>query len=152
MERKRRDFLEITGLAGLGIIGGRMPKGFASTMKIQNRVDMNMQDAHRVPGMDNNLLDMGSQSVIGLYGDWAVGLRGNELPVFSFRRNKWKSLETWHKAAKNYLMQRLSVPEIGGTPKVNIIRQYAYDGLQIEELSWQLPYGRPTEAILLKPL
>ena len=26
-----------------------------------------------------------------------------------------------------------------------------YDGLHIEELSWQLRYGRATEAILLKP-
>ena len=31
-------------------------------------------------------------------------------------------------------------------------RTYAYDGLQVEELAWQLPYGPPTEAILLKPL
>ncbi|MDB5261770.1 MAG: hypothetical protein JWQ14_1051, partial [Adhaeribacter sp.] len=30
-------------------------------------------------------------------------------------------------------------------------KQYTFDGLHIEELSWQLPYGRPTEAILLKP-
>jgi dienelactone hydrolase len=30
-------------------------------------------------------------------------------------------------------------------------RTYSYDGLQIEELVWQLPYGPPTAAILLKP-
>jgi dienelactone hydrolase len=30
-------------------------------------------------------------------------------------------------------------------------RRLAYDGLAIEELSWQLPYGPPTQAILLKP-
>ena len=30
-------------------------------------------------------------------------------------------------------------------------RQYAYDGLHVEELTWQLPYGPPTAAILLKP-
>jgi len=36
-------------------------------------------------------------------------------------------------------------------PKVKVSKQYTYDGLQVEELSWQLPYGRPTEAILLKP-
>ncbi|HQS52981.1 MAG TPA: hypothetical protein PLN99_13905, partial [Daejeonella sp.] len=37
------------------------------------------------------------------------------------------------------------------TPTVTVKKQYEYDGLHIEELSWQLPYGRPTEAILLKP-
>jgi dienelactone hydrolase len=36
-------------------------------------------------------------------------------------------------------------------PEVKVNKKYNYDGLQIEELSWQLPYGRPTEAILLKP-
>src|SRR5690606_5604658 len=30
-------------------------------------------------------------------------------------------------------------------------KTYTYDGLEIQELSWQLPYGRPTEAILMKP-
>lgn len=46
----------------------------------------------------------------------------------------------------------MAIPHIAGTPRVTVHRQYTYDGLQIEELSWQLPYGRPTEAILLKPL
>ena len=26
-----------------------------------------------------------------------------------------------------------------------------YDGLHIEHLTWQLPYGPPTEAVFLKP-
>jgi len=34
---------------------------------------------------------------------------------------------------------------------VTVKKQYTYDGLHIEELSWQLPYGRQTDAILLKP-
>ncbi len=29
--------------------------------------------------------------------------------------------------------------------------QYEFDGLHIEELIWQLPYGPPTAAIFLKP-
>ena len=45
----------------------------------------------------------------------------------------------------------MAIPDIGATPKVTVKKQYTYDGLHIEELSWQLPYGRPTDAILLKP-
>lgn len=45
----------------------------------------------------------------------------------------------------------MAIPDLGGTPPVTVHKQYVYDGLHIEELSWQLPYGRPTEAILLKP-
>ncbi|RYZ35019.1 MAG: hypothetical protein EOP49_33935, partial [Sphingobacteriales bacterium] len=40
---------------------------------------------------------------------------------------------------------------IGNAPAVTVKKKYAYDGLQVEELTWQLPYGRATEAILLKP-
>ena len=29
--------------------------------------------------------------------------------------------------------------------------QYTYDGLHVEELSWQLPYGPATEAVFLTP-
>jgi dienelactone hydrolase len=49
------------------------------------------------------------------------------------------------------LTERMGIPDIGGMPEVTVKRKYIYDGLIIEELSWQLPYGRPTEAILLKP-
>jgi dienelactone hydrolase len=34
---------------------------------------------------------------------------------------------------------------------VNVTKKYTFDKLQIEELTWQLPYGRPTEGILLRP-
>jgi dienelactone hydrolase len=35
---------------------------------------------------------------------------------------------------------------------VQVQQSYVYDGLQVEELIWQLPYGPPTAATLLKPL
>jgi dienelactone hydrolase len=50
------------------------------------------------------------------------------------------------------VFERLGMPGVGGMPVVKVNKTYSYDGLHIEELSWQLPYGRPTEAILLKPL
>jgi hypothetical protein len=91
-------------------------------------------------------------SIIGQYGQWASSLIDNKLPVFSFRNKDWNNLETWKKASKKRLKERLGIPDIGGIPIVNVSKKYSYDGLQIEELNWQLPYGRPTEAILLKPL
>ena len=49
-------------------------------------------------------------------------------------------------------MELVSAPSIYGVnPKVTTKRKYEYDGLAVEELEWELPYGRPTEAILLKP-
>jgi dienelactone hydrolase len=34
---------------------------------------------------------------------------------------------------------------------VAVQNRYVYDGLDVEELTWQLPYGPPTEAVFLKP-
>lgn len=90
-------------------------------------------------------------NLIGAYGSWASGINENKLPSFSFRRKEWADMATWKKAARNRLIERLAIPDIGGFPEITIKKQYVYDGLHIEELSWQLPYGRPTEAIVLKP-
>jgi hypothetical protein len=46
----------------------------------------------------------------------------------------------------------MAIPAIGSTPKITIKKEYVHDGVRIEELSWQLPYGRPTEALVLRPL
>lgn len=90
------------------------------------------------------------QSVIGLYGPWAAGLIEKQLPLASFRRDEWSDLGKWKKIARQKVLERLSVPVIKA-PVSKTVRSYEYDGLQIEALQWQLPYGRPTEALLLKP-
>lgn len=90
------------------------------------------------------------QSIIGSYGPWAAGLV-NDPPQLSFRNPRWTDLELWRTSAIEKATELLSVPDLGETPKVKLHTRYEYDGLEIEELSWQLPYGRRTEAILLKP-
>lgn len=92
-----------------------------------------------------------TENLIGLYGPWAVSLIESKLPSLSFRRNEWTNLAQWREMAKQRLVERLGVPDIGGMPQVTLKKQHEYDGLHIEELTWQLPYGRPTEGILLKP-
>src|SRR3954469_13598708 len=140
----RRDFLKFTGLTGLTIAGGGITKTIASDLAISNSPSMtNAPD----PGFDEKDL-----SIIGLYGRWASSLTEKELPSLSYRRKEWSNLDAWRKTARARVLERMGIPTIGGVPKVTVNKQYTYDGLHIEELSWQLPYGRPTEAILLKPL
>ncbi len=90
------------------------------------------------------------QSIIGNYGSWAANLLP-EIPSLSYRNDRWDSVEAWRKTALEKFWEYLAMPEIRTTPTVNINKTYTYDGLHIEELSWQLPYGNPTQAILLKP-
>jgi dienelactone hydrolase len=92
-----------------------------------------------------------NSNMIGAYGPWAAGLVGEEPARFSFRRPEWKTVEQWQPLARNALHDRLLQPDAGGIPHATIQHQFQHDGLDIEHLSWQLPYGPPTEAILLKP-
>src|SRR6266487_5132713 len=146
MKNKRREFLKSTALTGLGIAGAGILKGFAS--ELDNYILSNSNTA----AVENKNFDEKNLSIIGLYGPWAAALTENKLPSFSFRKKEWSNTETWRKAARQRVIERLAIPDIGGTPKLNVNKQYDYDGLHIEELTWQLPYGRATEAILLKPL
>ncbi|MDP9229175.1 MAG: alpha/beta hydrolase family protein [Bacteroidota bacterium] len=142
MKNKRREFLKLTSLTWLSMAGAGIVKGFASELEKDDKS----------PFILSNNFNEENLSIIGLYGPWAAALTENKLPSFSFRRKQWSNLETWRKAAKQRLKERLTIPDIGKIPKVNVNKQYSYDGLHIEKLTWQLPYGRATEAILLKPL
>ena len=90
------------------------------------------------------------QSLIGHYGPWAASLMDDPAPL-SFRHNKWTDLEQWKKKAREKMLELVAMPDAAGVPDAAVNKKYVYDGLDVEEISWQLPYGRPTEAILLKP-
>jgi dienelactone hydrolase len=89
-------------------------------------------------------------NLIGAYGPWAASLAPDP-PELSLRRGGWDDLDAWRAAGRERLMQRLAQPDSGGVPAVTVRRSYVLDDLRVEELSWQLPYGPPTEAVLLKP-
>ena len=93
----------------------------------------------------------GEKSIIGGYGPWVSNLV-NDPPPLSFRNDKWNNLTKWKEKALEKTKELVLVPNMGDEiPEVTITKKYEYDGLSIEELEWQLPYGRKTEAILLKP-
>ncbi len=92
-----------------------------------------------------------AKSIIGVYGPWANGLL-KDPPKLSLRNDKWNDVEKWRVKAMEKAEELVMQPDIREVnPKVTVHKKYEYDGLDIEELSWQLPYGAPTRAILLKP-
>jgi dienelactone hydrolase len=146
MKNNRRNFIKIAGSASIGLAGNRF---FTNPDILTNEI------SHRVNVIDTSMQvypDEKGLNLIGPYGSWAAGLTDKDLPSLSFRRKEWKKIETWRKASKKRLADRLAIPDLGGIPAVTVVKEYTYDGLHIEELKWQLPYGRPTEAILLKPV
>lgn len=139
MFSKRRDFLKLGGLTGITLASGDFLKTFATTTPAPSMENLTM-----------TTFNPNSISIIGNYGEWAAGLI-KDLPSNSFRRDNFKNIKKWQTDTRQLVINRMGVPDIGGMPEVTVKKQYTYDGLHIEELTWQLPYGRATEAILLKP-
>lgn len=133
--------MKLSGAAGLSLAGSGLVQGHSLPFG-----DLPDISPHVMNSSDENL------SIIGQYGQWAASLTQGKLPSLSFRNKEYSNVDSWRQTAKKRLSERLAAPDIGKTPIVTVKKQYRYDGLHVEELSWQLPYGRPTEGILLKPL
>jgi dienelactone hydrolase len=140
MRQERRDFMKCGAFSVLSLAGERALEAvpFGPNQPI-------------LAGLNDRPVDR-DFSVIGLYGSWAASLNHDRLPSFSYRNKRFTDIEAWREPARKCVMEHMAIPNIGTTPKVNVAKEYSYDGLHIEELSWQLPYGRPTEALVLKPL
>ena len=104
---------------------------------------------HVIENLSSSMVN--EKSIIGSYGKWAASLK-KDIPALSFRNQEWTNLQLWKKEALPKVKELLSSPDFSQIPLVTTERKYVYDGLEIEELSWELPYGRPTKAVLLKPL
>lgn len=133
----RRDFLKTSAAALAAFPAGAIPFSFFSNLE-NDSMELPLHSADP----DRNM--------IGPYGPWAANLPADP-PLLSFRRPDSKGLKAWRKKALRQAEACLGAPDIGQNPRVEIKKTYTYDGLEVQELSWQLPYGRPTEAILLKP-
>ncbi len=92
-----------------------------------------------------------NMSIIGQYGEWANRRRDGFIPTLSFRNRQFSDVTAWQKTVRKQVFDRMGFRPIKEKPTVTVIEKTEYDGLYIEKISWQLPYGRPTEAIVLKP-
>lgn len=93
------------------------------------------------------------ENMLGAYGEWANAYLGDGPARLSFLQSKYRAadLNRWRTEARARLNECLLMAPNSGAPKVTVQHQLEYDGLHIEHLQWQLPYGPPTEALFLKP-
>jgi len=92
-------------------------------------------------------------NTIGSYGPWAAESAANWERGLSYLNPVWDEIDRWREAARSKVSELLAGPRIGPevSAGVRVVRRYSFDGLAIEELTWQLPYGPETEAVFLKP-
>ena len=92
-------------------------------------------------------------NMIGAYGPWAASLVGDGPARLSFRNARFRArdLDAWRVEARARTLAALLQPDAGPVPEAEVQHAFRHDGLDVEHLSWSLPYGPPTEAYLLKP-
>lgn len=90
-------------------------------------------------------------NMLGAYGEWAAG-ELQDPPRLSFRQPMFTDSRTWAAMARAQFRERLMQPGGIVTPIARVLRRFEFEGLSIEHLEWQLPFGPPTEALLLRPL
>ncbi len=129
----RRNFLKSTAVfSGMSLLPGSI---------------YSMINAHTAKPSSNPFYE---KSIIGNYGSWASGLVSDPPPL-SFRHSGFQDINDWKKEAMTITREMVSSPALPKPTDVVIDKQYTYDGLEIEEISWDLGYGSKTQAILLKP-
>lgn len=89
-------------------------------------------------------------NMLGAYGGWA-SKSASDPPRLSFRNAHYKHLDAWRTEARARYIANLLQPPPAPPPQPRLLRRADHDGLHIEHLEWQLPYGPPTRAIFLKP-
>jgi len=91
------------------------------------------------------------RSLIGAYGPFALEVLGDGPAELSFRQPRFGDVDAWRVEARAKAWELVAQPDTGGAPEVEVVGRATADGVEIERLRWQLPYGPPTEAVLLKP-
>ena len=89
-------------------------------------------------------------NMIGAYGEWAAQVAPDPARL-SFRQPKFGNVDAWRAVARARYRDLLLGPGGASTPAAVVQHKLEFDGLSIEHLQRQLPYGPPTEALLLKP-
>ena len=89
-------------------------------------------------------------NMIGAYGEWAAQSM-QDPPRLSFRQPMFGNVDAWRPVARARFRELLLGPSGAATPVAAVQHHFEFDGLSIEHIQWQLPYGPPTEALVLKP-
>jgi dienelactone hydrolase len=89
-------------------------------------------------------------NMLGAYGEWAAQSM-QDPPRLSFRQPMFGNVDAWRSVARARFREALLGPGGAATPVAVMQHQLEFDGLSIEHVQWQLPYGPPTEALVLKP-
>ena len=91
-------------------------------------------------------------NMMGAYGEWAASRFADHAGSLSLRTRHRQDLEAWRDEAVAFARMLLAEEPSPPLPDVQVQGVWEHEGLVIEDLSWQLPYGPRTQAYFLKPV
>lgn len=137
----RRDFLETAGWSALA---AWTASGTWSPAESQAATGVDSTPSLEVPFPQPNM--------VGSYGPWLAGqVLGDRPGWLSLRSGQWSDLAAWRATARQRTRECMALVDLGGPPEVRVDSRHEHEGLTVEHLSWQLPVGPRTEAVLLRP-
>ncbi len=89
--------------------------------------------------------------MIGAYGAWAATLLPETPGPLSLQYCPPGEFAARRAAARARVTACMAPPPTPGGIVAKVSQSYAYNGLTIEEITWQLPYGPATQGVVLKP-
>ena len=87
---------------------------------------------------------------MGAYGPWVNERVSAKEKEYSFLNDRWSEASDWSREAREVFASHVLLQDLG-VPAVKVTEKRIFDGLEIEELTWNLPYGPATRAYFLKP-
>ena len=89
---------------------------------------------------------------MGNYAAMAETIANSCRYPYSFLSDEWDDVAVWQRLVRGKVFELLSYnpPRTSLNPKT--LKSFEYDGVQIELVSWDQPFGAPTEAYFMKPL
>lgn len=108
--------------------------------------------AHPIVSAEATNPPVSANNMLGAYGQWASDWLGTKPGALSWRNPKYTDIEKWRAEAVAKTRELLLIPDMPWNPEVRVERRFEYDGLAMEELSWQLLYGPRTRALFMKPV
>jgi dienelactone hydrolase len=102
-------------------------------------------------GVNENGVNESDLNLLGTYGPWVAGVLSQTPCSLSFLHPAWYDVMAHKRTARDKLAELLAMPVFDRRPAVKVVSIREFDGLHLEQLQWQLPYGPVTEAVFMKP-
>jgi len=90
-------------------------------------------------------------TTIGAYGEWAASLVPEPPGPLSLQNCPPGEFAARKVAARARATSCMAPPAKPEGISATTTRSFVFDGLAVEEVTWQMPYGPPTTALVLKP-